>query len=154
MRSFVVRSGSDARLLERLRDQMDHAVQEWFGSFPDFSWSGLLSSGAVPVMNIWENEANVYAECEIPGARMSDLDVSVVGNELRIRGGRRDESVANATVHRTERRTGSFERAIRLPVEIDAQNVTADLSAGVLTVTLPKAKAALPRKIAVQTSEE
>jgi HSP20 family protein len=57
-----------------------------------------------------------------------------------------------ATYHRQERPVGEFSRLLRLPVEIDAGRVQADLRDGVLTITLPKAESAKPRKIAVNAA--
>jgi HSP20 family protein len=65
--------------------------------------------------------------------------------------GRREFSTEEGTVfHRRERRTGEFTRTLTLPVDVDPDKVEATLKDGVLTVVMPKSKAALARKIAVK----
>jgi HSP20 family protein len=56
------------------------------------------------------------------------------------------------TFHRRERPSGSFVRVVQLPAEVDADRVEAELRNGVLTLTLPKAESARPRKISVKTA--
>ena len=153
MRHMLSRIEPDARLLARLRNRMDHLFEEFVGDFPVLSRAGFFGERAYPPLNLWEDEKNVYVECEIPGVSMKDLDLSVVGNELSIKGEWKHEKVEKATFHREERLSGSFSRVVRLPIEIDSEKVTAELKNGVLTMTLPKAVAALPRKIAVKAIE-
>ena len=85
----------------------------------------------------------------MPGLKSEDLELSVVGNELTIKGRRDTASEEGTTFHRRERGFGEFVRAIKLPVEVDSAQVSATLVNGVLTVRLPKAEAAKPRKISV-----
>jgi HSP20 family protein len=115
-----------------------------------------------PRLNVWEDGDVFYAEAEIAGVKSEDLDLSVVGKELTIKGRRvapTDGAPSNATAspeavtfHRRERGYGEFTRSVTLPVEIDAAQVSASLVNGVLTVKLPKAEAAKPRKINVAQS--
>ena len=102
-----------------------------------------------PAINVWESDADVFVETEVPGLKMSDIEIQLLGSELSIKG--RREAVKNdgVTHHRRERFNGSFERLLTIPVEIDAEKVRAELHDGVLTVTLPKAAAARPKKIEV-----
>jgi HSP20 family protein len=105
---------------------------------------------AFPALNIWEDGDTLVAEAEVPGLTMEDVEVYVVGNELTITG-KRSTQTENPEFHRRERNTGEFTRTLTLPVEIDAQKVEATLRNGILTVKLPKAEAAKPRKIAVKS---
>ncbi len=108
---------------------------------------------AAPGVNVWEAGDNFYAEAEVPGLGMDDLEVLVVGNELTIRGRWNAESDDDKRVfHRRERECGDFTRVLTLPVDLDAEKVDAVLKDGVLTVTLPKAEAARTRKIAVKSA--
>jgi HSP20 family protein len=118
-------------------------------------WDNLAAVGprfvagrVFPAVNVWEEGGTFYAEAEIPGVKSEDLEISVVGNELTIKG-QRPEPAADSAFHRVERRSGSFTRVMRLPVEIDAANVDAQLRDGVLLVKLPRHKNATPRKISV-----
>jgi len=138
--------------IRRLRDEMDRL----FGSMLegrwdwDSDWAGFFGFGAFPAMNVWETDQAVTVEVEVPGVALSDLDVQVVGNELTIRGERKEEHVKDGVYHRRERSAAKFTRTIELPVPVDESKVEASLKDGVLTVTLPKAEAAKPRKIAIK----
>jgi HSP20 family protein len=115
--------------------------------------SGLdVRSGAFPALVVSERGSDFVVEAELPGMKLDDIELLVMGDELTIKGERKEPSLAGAREHRRERAFGTFYRAIRLPVEVEADAVKASLENGVLTVTLPKAKAALPRKIEVKAA--
>jgi HSP20 family protein len=151
MSNLLARFEPDMRLLRGLRSGMDQFFDEFFQGAPFLP--GTFASHSTPALNLWEDEKNLYAECEIPGVRLEDLDISVVGRELRLKGSWNEQSAENVTVHRRERVSGSFERTVELGVEIDAEKVTAELADGVLSITLPKAERALPRKVEVKALE-
>jgi len=136
--------------LQQLREELDRQFPVLWDTL-----SGRLPQLAVrsfPALNVWEEQDNLFAEAEVPGFKNEDLDISVVGNELTIKGNRQDEPSDKDTVfHRRERAVGTFTRVIRLPVEIDASRVQANLRDGVLLLTLPKSEAAKPHKIHVQS---
>ncbi len=111
----------------------------------------LFGRRAFPPINVWEDAENVYAEAEIPGVGLDDIQINVVGNELSIKGSRACECKEDVTFHRRERCIGEFTRFLTLPTPIDADKVEAALKNGVLTITLPKAQAAKPRRIEVKT---
>lgn len=139
----------------RLRGEMDRLFDEVFGDYfgRDWltgEWPFRLAGGTMPALNLWEDEANLYAELEVPGLKMEDLELTVTGNELTIRGEREAFEQEGVTQHRREREVGHFSRVIRLPVDVDADKVEATLKHGVLTITLPKAQSARPRKIEVK----
>jgi HSP20 family protein len=102
-----------------------------------------------PALNIWEQGDELFAEAEIPGVKSEHLEISVVGNELTIKGQRQDAAEDGAAYHRRERGVGAFTRVVRLPFEVDTARVQATLRDGILLVTLPKADSAKPRKIQV-----
>jgi HSP20 family protein len=105
-----------------------------------------------PAVNLWETEGELQAEVELPGVKQDDLDILVVGGELTIKGQRGPAPNSSQAFHRRERTSGSFQRTIRLPVDVDSSKVEATLSDGILQVKLPKAEAAKPRKIPVQAA--
>ena len=146
---MLTRFGTGLSSLDRLRQEMDHLfVTLSDGLSP---WGGLVGAGGFPAVNVWEDDQNVYAEAELPGLKMQDLEILACGSELTIRGERKNGVSGEATYHRRERGTGSFVRVLRLPVPVDAEKIEAALKAGVLTVTLPKAEAARPRRIEVKS---
>jgi len=104
-----------------------------------------------PALNVWEDGDTIFAEAEVPGLKPEDLDISVVGGDLTIRGQRNAADPASAVFHRRERGTGEFNRVLRLPVDVDPARVEATLNNGVLLVKLPKADSAKPKKIAVSS---
>jgi len=114
-----------------------------------FATPRFVSAG--PAMNVWADEQSVYAEVELPGVDVDKLDISVTeGNKLSIQGERPVLDLANAVWHRQERGSGNFTRTLTLPTMVDADKVDAKYENGVLKLTLPRAEAAKPRKIAVR----
>ena len=110
-----------------------------------------LGIRAFPALNVWEDNDCVHVEAELPGVAMEDIEINVVGGELAIKGARRPSGGGNGnrTYHRQERAVGEFSRFLTLPDAIDAEKVEAVLKNGVLTIKLPKAEAAKPRRIQV-----
>ena len=105
-----------------------------------------------PVVSAWEDNAALHFEAEVPGLALDDLDVEVTGQELHIRGRRRLPDLGEVTFHRQERPSGDFQRALTLPVEVDAENTSAQLKDGVLHITLPKTESSKGRRIQVKDS--
>lgn len=137
----------------RLRSELDRALEDVVGAFlGEDPWyrRGRRGERSFPAVNIWEHEEVLFAEAEVPGLKMEDLEILVTGNELTIKGERADEMQEGVTYHRRERGTGSFSGVVRLPVDVDANKVEARLENGVLTIMLPKAASAKPRKIEVK----
>lgn len=132
--------------------EMDRLFESMAAGCPPFAGAALRPRGALlyPALNVYEDDANLYAEAELPGLALSDIDVSVTGDELTIRGKRQISLPEGAASLRRERPAGEFERTISLPVEIDVDRVEASLTNGVLLITLPKARSAQPRKVEVR----
>ena len=92
-----------------------------------------------PPVNVWESEAEVTVEAELPGARSKDIDLRLEGDTLVVAGELPSESGATpGTYLRVERPRGRFYRAVALPAEVSGKTA-ATLRGGVLRVTLPKA---------------
>ncbi|MBI5866663.1 MAG: Hsp20/alpha crystallin family protein [Planctomycetes bacterium] len=125
-----------------------------FGRLLDLATRPFLDEPALrpqqPLLNIWEEGDSLVAEAELPGVKLDDIEVTVLGNELTIRGSRGSCACEKGAVHRSERNTGAFSRTVALPVEINAERVEAALKDGVLTVVMPKAETAKTRKITVR----
>lgn len=131
-----------------LRGEVDRLFADFFGPGATAPSS---AARAFPALNIWEREGELFVEAELPGLKNDDLDISVVGQQLIIKGRRADfEPEEGVAFHRRERGVGDFMRSIDLPVDVDANRVEAKLTDGVLLITLPKAEAAKPRKIQVK----
>lgn len=93
----------------------------------------------MPAVDIYETEnKEVVLKAELPGLQREDIDVTVEGGTLTIRGQRRrEEAVAEDAYRRVERHYGTFARSFTLPTGVDAGAVRADYRDGVLTVRLP-----------------
>lgn len=134
----------------RLRDEMDRLFGNFFETYSPVMPFGAFGRRAFPAINVWEGKEALYAEAELPGLTMEDIEVYVVGDQLTIQGERKDPEGQDQMYHRRERGTGAFSRVLHLPVEVDADKVHATLRDGVLTIELPKAKTAMPRRIEVK----
>jgi HSP20 family protein len=116
---------------------------------------GRTAGRLFPAVNVWEDEQALYIEAELPGYALEDLDISTLGNEVTIAGTRTETAPEEATFHRRERMTSGasqFKRTLRIGVPIEVEKVLAKLEQGVLTITLPKAEAAKPRRIQVKAA--
>lgn len=134
----------------QLREEMDRLVGDFFGPVSAAVPARLGTPvRGYPALNVWEDGETVFVEAEMPGAKSEDIDISVMGNDLTIRGRRGQEQREGVAYHRQERGYGEFNRVLRLPLEVDANKVDASLKDGVLLVKLPKAESARPKKIKV-----
>ena len=133
------------RELDEMRRRMDWLFNNYF----DGQARG-LASGVYPSVNLSEKDEQVILRAEIPGIKAEELEISVEGKSVSLSGQRKKESPEGARFHRSERGFGKFHKAITLPYEIDAEKVSSRLEHGILTVVLPKAEHAKPRKIQIQ----
>jgi HSP20 family protein len=103
----------------------------------------------VPV-SLWQDEDHIYVEADLPGMADQDVEVTVHKGVLFIRGERKPEQDRQYLYN--GRTWGRFERAITLPDEVDTEAVQADLTQGVLRVSMPKRPETKPRKITLRSS--
>ena len=105
-------------------------------------------SFSTPVIDMSEDQKAYKISAELPGIDAKDLDVSLSGDTLVLRGEKRQKKEEkDENYHFSERAYGSFQRAFDLPASVDRNKVAADFSKGVLTITLPKtADAQKPQK--------
>ena len=90
-------------------------------------------------MNVSETETEICISAELPGVREDDIDVSLNDDMLTIRGEKKMERQdEKENFHFVERSFGTFQRSVRLPFQVDPDQVQARFDNGVLTVTLPK----------------
>ncbi len=150
--SYVLRDWFRPQQVGQARREFDRVVDEFFAPAQS-AWQRLGVAG-YPSLNIWEDADVLYAEAELPGVRHEDLDLTVVGNQLTLKGRRTPAAPESGTFHRRERAVGDFTRTVVLPYEVDAEHVEASLVNGVLKLSLPKSSAAKPRKINVTPSEK
>lgn len=138
-------------------DEMERMFEEVMGRpllAPLFSRGRLpFRNEFTPLVNIWEEGDNVMVRAEIPGMRKEDLDVRVTGDAITISGERKqEEKIEERDFYRMESRYGSFQRTLKLPVEVETENAEASCRNGVLEIRLKKSAAAREKvkKIPIQ----
>lgn len=135
---------------ERMRREMDQLArgivnEEWGGEPPN----------VYPALVVSETKDDLVVEAEIPGVAPEDLEISVEGDTLTIKGERRPLVVEEKiSYHRQEIEYGRFNRAISLPTRINSENVTAKTADGILRITLPKVEEVKPKTIRVEAVKE
>jgi len=135
--------------VDQLHRNLNRLLDGFVNRGAEVSWP---FAGHGPAANVWETADAVRVELELPGLKSDQIDLSVVGDELSIKIERPDVDEQGATYFRRERGLGSSARVLQLPVEVNADRVEAELSHGVLSVTLPKAESVRPRKVRVTSA--
>jgi len=109
------------------------------------------SAHEYPAVNILANDEEAVVTAEIPGVKAEDIDISVNGETVTLKGTRQaDEIPEEACCYRKEHGYGSFSRSIELPYRVDAEKVEAVFDKGILSVKLPRSEEDKPKKIAVK----
>jgi HSP20 family protein len=103
---------------------------------------------ARPAMNLSYNEEQVLAEFDVPGINPAEIEITVEGSVLTVKG-ERQSGEAERRYLRRERAHGGFERNVELPYAVDANTVQAAYRNGRLSITMPRAAEGKPRKIAI-----
>lgn len=129
--------------MERLQNEMNKLfARHSTRTAPDF-----------PAVNVWTSEEQASVTTEVPGVSAEDIDISVVGKTLTLRGTRKPEKLAEGEkYHRRERGFGDFVRTVELPYRVSPDKVDAKFSKGVLYITLPRAEEDKPKKITVKSA--
>ena len=124
--------------LERMLDAFD----------PGARWSALY-----PPVNVFDHGDAFVVKGEVPGIEREKIEIDVEDDTLTLRGERAfSEPSRDAAYHRRERGHGRFRRVIRLPGRVAGDEARAQYRNGVLTITIPKAKEARPRKVAIEAA--
>lgn len=130
--------GGDEKPFASLHKEVDRLFEDFSKHLPA---SDTVFGGKVPAIDVAETDAGVDVTAELPGVDEADVDVTVNGRLLTIKGEKRAEKeTKEKDYHLTERSYGSFRRTLTLPFEPDASAVKAKFDKGVLTIHLPKSK--------------
>jgi HSP20 family protein len=130
-----------------LRDAMNALFQD---SFVRPSGPLAQGGGATLPLDVSENENEFVVKASLPGIKPEDVQITVHGETLTIQGQSKfEEEKKDERWHIRERRAGSFQRSIVLPVPVDSDKAQAAFEHGVLTLTLPKSEQAKPRQIKI-----
>jgi HSP20 family protein len=104
----------------------------------------------VPAFEVKETKDAYVFKGDVPGVKEDDVEISLTGNRLTISGHRKEEKREETDqYHAYERSYGSFSRSFTLPEGIDNEHVNAELTEGVLTVSVPKTPEVQPKKISI-----
>jgi HSP20 family protein len=127
-------------------------LQQALDAFRASGWleAGPSGGGTYPPINVFRKGDDFAIIAEVPGIKKSDLEVQVKGKTIRIAGARSVTYPEQAALHRRERLSGRFDRAVSLPIEIDADGVQAEYSNGILALLLPRAARDKPKSIHVK----
>ena len=131
--------------LSMLSDRLGWLGQEFFGNSEVSGW--------VPSLDIREDADRFTVDVEVPGVKREEIDVTFSDGELRIRGERKWEKSDGVTWHRQERGVGVFTRTVQFPVPVKSDAIEASFRDGILTVSVPKAEEAKPRKVQIKVSD-
>jgi len=151
-RSLVPWWRSEGGVAERdpfaaLQKEMNELLENFLGPRADRALGGFS-----PKVDVAETETEVKVTAELPGMEEKDIDISVDGDMLTIKGEKKTEKEEKKEEsYRLERSYGSFRRDILLPSKVQIDKVKATFAKGVLTVMLPKsAEAAKRHKIKLE----
>jgi HSP20 family protein len=139
------------REIVSLREAMDRMFDEGFIR-PFRAWPHRFDGelGGVP-LDMYETEEALVIKASVPGVKTEDIDITVTGNMLTIKGEfRKEEEGKRGTVHFEEREYGRFQRSVSLPNTVNPDKARAEFEAGVLKLTLPKIEEAKPKHIEVK----
>jgi HSP20 family protein len=133
--------------MERMRREMEGLFNSFYGAprprvAPSF-----------PAMNAWTSKNGAVITAELPGVNPEDIDIAVVGETLTLSGERKPEALQEGEkFHRRERGYGKFTRTFQLPFPVEGDKVEAVFDKGILHISLPRAEADKPKKIAIKTA--
>lgn len=132
----------------REMDQLQREMNRLVGSSLGTPSNSQLS---FPAINIWTGEDEMLVSAELPGIKADDIDLNITADSLVLSGEREPENFGEDTrYHRQERNFGKFNRSIQLPFMVDPDKAKAVFKNGILEISLVRAEADKPKKIAVK----
>jgi HSP20 family protein len=130
-----------------LHDAMNQLFSE------SFVRPGSMTGAFQPAVDLYETEHEYVVKLAAPGLKPDNFEITMQQNVLTIQGRtQEEEKQEGARYHVKEHRFGEFSRTIQFPTQVDADKIQASMSNGILTVRVPKAEAAKPRRITVKAS--
>lgn len=133
------------REMMTLREAMDQL-------FNDAFTRPVSSAGTVlPGIDLYQTGDAVVVKAALPGLKPEDVQLSITGDTLTLRGEFKQEHEQNdASYHIREQYFGRFERSVLLPTEVQSEKSKAEFENGMLTITLPKAETVKPKTITIK----
>ena len=105
-----------------------------------------------PISDVYETGDSLVFTMELPGFDKSEIEVAVNSGYLEVKGEHQAREKEDRTYRQVQRWHGRFQRSFRLPRGLDREKVSAELKNGVLSISVPKLKAAQPKQIAVRVN--
>jgi len=137
-----------SRELTSMRREMERLWDRFFSETP---LANPFLEEWQPKADITETKDAIVVKAELPGVEPKDLEVTISGDILTIKGEKeKEEEKKDEKYHYTERYRGSFERSFRIPAEIQEDKIEASFDKGILTVTLAKTAEAKTKEIKVE----
>lgn len=134
--------------LTSFRREMDRLFERFFGELPSLELPGMAWG---PRLDMSETKDSLVVKAELPGLEAKDLDISVSGNTLTIKGEKKQEKEEKDEHHHMiERSYGAFSRIVELPAPVAADKIKATFKNGVLTIALPKTEEAKRRAVSIK----
>ena len=131
-------------------EEMERLFEEWPLRWHPRTRHGRAVREWAPRLDMFHREDRVVVKVELPGVDREDIDISVIGDVVTIKGERKaEEEVKDEDYYCCERYRGSFYRTIQLPGDVDTEKIEANYENGVLEITLPKMPEATPKQISV-----
>ena len=116
-----------------------------------FESMGLFEGDWTPPIDVLEDESKIVVNVELPGMSHEDVDLSILGETLTIKGEKKkEEEKKEKDYHRFERAYGSFQRSITLPNSVAPDKAKASFENGILEIEMPKKEEAKPKRIKVE----
>jgi HSP20 family protein len=129
-----------------LREAMDRLFDDAFTR--PISVSGV---SGMPAIDMYQTKDDVVVKATLPGLNPEDVDITVTGETLTLRGEfKQEDEQKESNYHIREQRYGSFERSVLLPTDVEANKAKADFDNGILTITMPIAEAVKPKSISIK----
>jgi HSP20 family protein len=134
---------------DTFRQDMDDWTRRFFGG-PLFE--ATIPEAFTPAVDVEETDRELVVKADLPGVEPKDLDISVSGNSLFLRGKKNSEHEDKGrNFRRVERFEGEFYRELPMPTGVDPDKISATCAKGVVTITVPKKPIAMTKRIAVKT---
>lgn len=132
-----------------MEEEMERLFEEW--PFRPWSRRALAVREWTPQVDMLDRADKVVVKAELPGVKKEDIDISVTGGVLTIKGERKvEEEVKDEDYYCCKRFRGTFYRAIQLPTDVETEKIEANYADGILEITLPKVSEVKPKKIEVK----
>lgn len=138
------------REMMALRDMMDRVFEEGVESSAT-RWSEATEWPLA--LDVVENKEGYMVKASLPGVDPDEIEITVNDNVLTIKGQvKQDETVEGVRYHVRERRYGTYSRSLTLPQLVNTDAVEADYHNGILSLFVPKAEEAKPKRVAIKTN--